>query len=113
MKGELALLLGLLAGAPQPSESAVAPKVRVAQVQTWSGSGQIISGPGSGGTLRLAVEVDGDHYRSLEGPMLNTRSDRPAFTYQGSSWNFQFSGRYLYVTLTRPNGQVINFTLTQ
>ncbi|WP_218081836.1 hypothetical protein [Anthocerotibacter panamensis] len=82
-------------------------------VEVWSGNGQIISGPGSGGTLNLTIEMDGDRYRSTEGPRLNVRSNGASFNDRGNNWNFQFSGNYLYVTLTNRNGQVINFTLVR
>ncbi|WP_287129675.1 hypothetical protein [Candidatus Cyanaurora vandensis] len=73
------------------------------QREVWSGSGQIISGPGSGGTLRLTLEVKGDRIRSLEGPAVDRRDD----------WDFRYAESYLYVTLTRRNGQVINFNLVK
>ncbi len=77
----------------------------------WSGTGQIISGPGSGGTVRFAVEVQGDRYRSLQGPGLDAYTAGTRFKDRGNAWDFQFSGPNLYVTLTRANGQVINFNL--
>jgi len=106
------LVLSLVGGftAPHPAPSLLLAQQRRDGI--WTGSGQIINGPGSGGTVNLTVQVEGNHYRSLEGPRLNVYADGPTFNDQGNQWQFQFSGRLLNVTLTRRNGQVINFTLT-
>ncbi len=82
--------------------------------QVWSGNGQIIRGPGSGGTLRLAIQIDGNRYHSIEGPSLDiqlTETTPIPIISDGNQWNFQVAGQYLNVTLTRANGQVINFNL--
>jgi len=71
--------------------------------EIWSGTGQIIQGPGSGGSLRLTLEIEGEQIRTLEGPPVERRGE----------WDLRYAGNYLYVTLTRPNGQVINFNLVR
>jgi hypothetical protein len=87
------------------------PQAEEVSTAVYEGSGQITSGPGSGGVVSMRVVVEGSRYRVVEGPRMEIDNPPPSF-YQGDEeWQINQGGQYLYITVRRSNGQVIQYSL--
>jgi hypothetical protein len=87
------------------------PQSEVADTAVYEGSGQITSGPGSGGVVGMRVVVEGNRYRVVEGPRMEIDNPPPSFFQGDTEWQINQGGQYLYITVRRPNGQVIQYSL--
>jgi hypothetical protein len=77
----------------------------------YEGSGQITSGPGTGGVVGMRIVVEGSRYRVVEGPRMEIDNPPPSFSQGDEEWQINRGGQYLYITVRRPNGQVIQYAL--
>ena len=77
----------------------------------YEGSGQITSGPGAGGVVGMRIVVEGNRYRVVEGPRMEIDNPPPSFSQGDEEWQINRGGQYLYITVRRPNGQVIQYAL--
>ncbi len=89
------------------------PQSEAVQSAVYEGSGQITSGPGAGGVVNMRVVVEGNRYRVLEGPRMDIDNPPSSFSQGGEEWQINRGGQYLYITVRRPNGQVIQYSLVQ
>jgi hypothetical protein len=87
------------------------PQVEAVETAVYEGSGQITSGPGSGGVVGMRVLVEGSRYRVVEGPRMEIDNPPPSFVQGDTEWQINPGGQYLYITVRRPNGQVIQYSL--
>lgn len=72
--------------------------------QVYEGSGQIVSGPGQGGSVNLRLEIEGNRVRSLSGPPLdgNIQSDgslNGVVRMGANTWRIEQCGADLCVQL--------------
>ncbi len=94
-----------------PSQGRSQPQVEAVETAVYEGSGQITSGPGSGGVVGMRVVVEGTRYRVVEGPRMEIDNPPPSFVQGDAEWQINPGGQYLYITVRRPNGQVIQYSL--
>lgn len=94
-----------------PFQGRAQPQTEVVNTAVYEGSGQITSGPGSGGVVGMRVVVEGNRYRVVEGPRLDIVAPPPSFFQGDEEWQINPGGQYLYITVRRPNGQVIQYSL--
>jgi hypothetical protein len=94
-----------------PSQGRSQPQVEAVETSVYEGSGQITSGPGSGGVVGMRVVVEGNRYRVVEGPRMEIDNPPPSFVQGDAEWQINPGGQYLYITVRRPNGQVIQYSL--
>jgi hypothetical protein len=87
------------------------PQAEEVDTAVYEGSGQITSGPGSGGVVGMRVVVEGNRYRVVEGPRMEIDNPPPSFFQGDTEWQINRGGQYLYITVRRPNGQVIQYSL--
>ncbi|MGA7953312.1 MAG: hypothetical protein WCA07_07295 [Gloeobacterales cyanobacterium] len=87
------------------------PQFEAVDTAVYEGSGQITSGPGSGGVVGMRVVVEGTRYRVVEGPRMEIDNPPPSFFQGDTEWQINRGGQYLYITVRRPNGQVIQYAL--
>ena len=87
------------------------PQSESVDTAVYEGSGQITSGPGSGGVVGMRVVVEGNRYRVVEGPRMEIDNPPPSFFQGDAEWQINQGGQYLYITVRRPNGQVIQYSL--
>jgi hypothetical protein len=95
------------------SDRGAQPQSEAVQSAVYEGSGQITSGPGAGGVVNMRVVVEGTRYRVVEGPRMEIDNPPPSFSQGDTEWQINRGGQYLYITIRRPNGQVIQYSLVQ
>ncbi len=83
------------------STSLVFALAKPAHADIYQGSGQVVSGPGSGQIVSLTVDFDGQNLRTLAGPPL-----------EGAQKRVEARGDALDITVFRGN-QVIRYHLVR
>jgi hypothetical protein len=85
--------------------------------ETWQGGGQIVSGPGRGGTVRLALIKDGNTVRFQSGPDQGKSVSLNNAQTSSGKWQFDDCGDYsdkLCVTFEQNKPRrVIRYLLTK
>jgi hypothetical protein len=105
--GLFLMILGIM-GSPLPAKPQGNFEMDTA---VYEGSGQITSGPGAGGVVGMRIVVEGNRYRVVEGPRMEIDNPPPSFFQGDAEWQINQGGQYLYITVRRPNGQVIQYSL--
>ncbi|AFZ08198.1 hypothetical protein Osc7112_3857 [Oscillatoria nigro-viridis PCC 7112] len=69
--------------------------------QVWIGAGRITDGIGQGGSVKLKLEIEGNHVRSIYGFHLNGAISNGTISTKLAHWRFRKCSQDLCVTLNR------------